>query len=457
MIRFLISTFFISVLFVNSQAWADDIKTSTIGIWLRDYLESAMSGGRYLISDDFAHIAWASKTENKKMVAVIDGESQPSQYESIAYMAIGPNGKQHVYAAKQDGKWFVIYNGKEIGPKLDDIKDLKLSPNGKRFAYSGKIGDKWVVVIDGNIQGEYEEVKYPEHIVDFGSGRRYWTKGLKWSLDSSQVEFIVKRGDKYDSIKIQDKTKQVNLKMDNISQCTDNFVYSPDGKHWGCRLKLDDGQAFMVDGKRQQPYPSVDFLVFSKTGGHSAYKVWGKDEKNEQFMVINGIKQKTYKGIDNNSFVFSDDGKKWAYVATAKENKDFVVINGVETKEFKSIGQLRMTYDGSHIAYKVWDWGDNQFIMIDNIKQKSYSGKEGIVNDSFVFSPKGKHWAYVEIIDNGDKNRVVTDTGLGQELDRIAQNQHGQSLSFLDENTLSYFAAKGNLLELITRVEHKFK
>ncbi|MBI4709543.1 MAG: hypothetical protein HY759_00255 [Nitrospirae bacterium] len=84
-----------------------------------------------------------------KEFAVINGK-KVKQYNAVGSLVFSPDSKRTAYAAKSEGKWFVVIDGKESS-RYDDIKaqNFNFDSGSKHIVYTAQSGKKWLLVTDG--------------------------------------------------------------------------------------------------------------------------------------------------------------------------------------------------------------------------------------------------------------------------------------------------------------------
>ena len=165
----------------------------------------------------------------------------------------------------------------------------------------------------------------------------------------------------------------------------DEFVWSADGKHWGCITRTVKGDVklirVVVDGKPEQEYAEAWWLRFGADGHYAYIAAVGEG----YFLVLDGVPQKDLTTYD--LFAWSPDGKKLAYAGT-KDNMSFVVEGGRRSGPYSGVGELLWSPDGSSLAYSAridQDW----FVVLNGKKGEPFDNVR-----SLAFTPDGKTLTY---------------------------------------------------------------
>ena len=150
-------------------------------------------------------------------------------------------------------------------------------------------------------------------------------------------------------------------------------------------------------------------IIFSPDGRAVAYKV---EEEKQWFWVVNDMPHKKYLNVS--TLIFSQDGKHTVYAAFRGNAKfDTLVVDGKEIN-VNDLGYYnisdRFTFDSTNeVAYIAGvltedaNFGAKQLVVIGAQKGHLY---DFIQEDSFIFSPDGKHFAY-EAFKQGERFLVV--------------------------------------------------
>ena len=310
--------------------------------------------GAVTFSPDSKNVAYTFYKDGLAGISLDGKEAKLYEMVSRPRFMKGSAGNRLVYAAKSDGKWCLVIDGKERN-KYDGIREIVVSPDGTRLAIEALDAGKGFVVVDGKEGKRYEDVDQDDNSIVFSPD----SKRLAYVADKFGAEFVV-----------VDDVEHKPYKF--ISSGDRTLIFSPDSKHLAYVAVIDDGKcAVILDGKQQKVYKRVSTYytppVFT-ADGILAYIVTKDDGK--QCIVLDGKEQEAeYEYISN--LVFSADGKKLAYIA-ARDGKGFVVYDGKEYKNYEPAGLLTISPDGKHFAY-ISQEGDNydeRFVVIDGVACK---------------------------------------------------------------------------------------
>lgn len=159
------------------------------------------------------------------------GELDPDGW-IVSSTYASPDGRRLAYVIEQNGKQFVVLDGKE-GKRYDGIgaHSSFFSPDSRRVIYSALQGGVWHMVIDGKEIGAYRAVEAPVFSPD---SRRVAYKALLEHGTAVVVDGMT--GKSYDGV------------------ASHSIVFSPDSRHLAFIAREEtpngDGSFFaVVDGK----------------------------------------------------------------------------------------------------------------------------------------------------------------------------------------------------------------
>jgi Tol biopolymer transport system component len=368
-------------------------------------------------------VAWTKPGGPKQSIVVLDGvpcapiEGYGSLWwESLSSSAVIPwtanlwgsiwstDGKHVAWLGVRGAKRILIVDGVE-GEACDSISSLSLSSDWSRIAYVGEEGKKSVAVLDGKKFGaEHERVEAVSLSAD---GRRFGYQA--WG---GNRRFLVADG------------KVVEGKYRWLS----NLHFSPDGTRMAFVGLDDKGEHVVLDGVEGSPYDVIRFVKFSPDGRRLAYE--GRLGR-KWHMVVDGVQGPAFDEVEANSFRFSPDSKRTVYLADHQ-----LILNGeVQRGQGFTSDHLTLSPDGKRLAYlRRSDFGGSQ-LVVDGVV---YAGN----TDSMVFSPSGRHVAWI------DRRRVVVVNRLrGPEFDAIL----GPPTFSSDDKKVAYPVRKGR--EILWKVE----
>ena len=211
----------------------------------------------------------------KVYFAVVNGKKGP-MYEGVGNPAFSADGGSWAHSVqfgleggRNYGTFGMVVNGRVVGQKFLRIGNPVYAPKGKSMAFWADSGDlssvRKVMVVNGRVHpGNYTEIGPPS--------------------------------------------------------------FSPDGRRIGYTASPDSRKRFMViDGKPQQDWDYLGFVVWNKTGSSYAYRA---QKGQDHFIIHNGKASKRYKGVGEPSF--SHDGKTLAHGIRINTTKWGMCIGGKE-------------------------------------------------------------------------------------------------------------------------------
>jgi Tol biopolymer transport system component len=308
------------------------------------------------------------------------------------------------------GKQFVVADGAE-GKEYDEVlaASVTFSPDGKRLGYAARVRNQYRLLVDGR------EERFQPAALNVGWVRPHFSRdGSRLAYSSYDGKYFVvvdgRPEDKYDLL--------------------GEPVFGPDRKHLAYAAQRGGKWRVVHDGKEGSEYDTVGprVPVFSPDGRRLAY---GASRGKQQFLVADGVEGKAYGPHPSGRMdvsllpepVFSPDGKRLAYrvayelppPANEKWPRERwrVVVDGVEGKEYtgiRSLGLDRMqagtpvfSPDGKHLAYLAVDPQDGMSrVVVDGAEGPKYRAV-----GMLTFSPDGKRLAYVGFKPRDNKARYV--------------------------------------------------
>lgn len=390
-------------------------------------------------SSDGRRVAWAERRD-RSWVVMVNGKEQGASYPAIGVIAFSPDSKRLAYAAVLKGKWLAVLDGSEQAPRLKSIDKLVFSPNSERLAYSGEDHFRTVFVDGHEDPGGY-------HWWGFSSDSKRFVS-LGWEQVYVDGKPVLKKG-----------IRGVGEGPFVLSPDARTFAYSPSSRY---RVLAS------IDGTEIERYQDTGPIAFSPTG-QLAYEA---RRGNDWVVVWDGKEGPSFKDIVS-GLVFSDDGQHVAYLVL-NGKKLMSIVDGRQRHELdlpagyrKSepyrtggltdllfIGSgassygLTLSTDGQHEAYVV-EFGRRVGATTHRVIRDGQPAKEYIANQIFdlMFSPDGRHLAYVIKDRDRMQSLVVVDDEEGRPYDQV----YPKTLSFSDPASVSYVARNGRRLVRVTQ------
>lgn len=383
--------------------------------------EKLLSGITF--SPDHQHFAYIVKTSedfsNSEYYVVRDEKEGKRYGNMVAILSYSLDSKHLAYTAgTKDKKYYAIAD--ETKSKLyDGVYFPQFSPDGKKFAFNAKIGpiedQKTSIVVD-SVEG-----KYYDSIVD----------SFKFSPDSTHLGYEVHQKNRENFVVID---QAEGPKYDNVG----NLIFSSDGKRSAYIANKDSKTFVILDGQEGNKYDGMNLLLFSPDGKQLAYR--GKklvDGQERWVLVQNGKESQPFDDVA--PMAFSPDSSKLAYVVKQKGVLDAVYINDKEIAKYPFIMGGTFSPDSEKFAFIAGTQEDKSFVVVDGKELSSYSKP---LFPKLVFSPNGRHVAYVVQVDKS--SYVALDGKEGKIYDYVSQPSFSE-----DGKSLVYNAKKGQELWLI--------
>jgi WD40 repeat protein len=309
----------------------------------------------------------------------------------------------------------------DLGPLPKQVTDVCISDDGLHYAAVMPSGSRQVVNHDGKPGPQFDEI---------GS---WGGPAIVLPKNGAHVAYIARRGSQR-FIVIDGKEIPVELSgAQNMhylqAELRDQIKFSPDGKHFFYAATGAGNFVHLVlEGKEKPDFESIESPVFSEEGSHYAY-VATKD--GQKVLVVDG---KVATPLDQEIFrlQFSRDGKHHAY-GRRSGDKAVVVLDGKPQQEYRDIAweTIYLSPTGRLCYQATKDEGESGTKSV-----AVFDGKESVtseISEKLLFSPDGKHFAYVTT--SSDGTSVVVDGKAGRPYDTI------QNLQFSpDGSRVSYTA-----------------
>ncbi|MEP6920353.1 MAG: hypothetical protein ABI967_04445 [bacterium] len=345
------------------------------------------------------------------------GKPQPGE---VKYSRVISSNEKHIaYTVKTNAGEFVMLDG-VAGKTYTSIPRVGLSEAGIKQQIKFSPNGRRVAFVAG--RGKKFLV-----VVDGKEGPEYDRISVgapRFSPDSRRVSYFAERGEKTYAVVDGIESKPFDYGS------SDAPIFSPDSRRVIYMARHGQQTHVVIDGVEIVETEYVGDPRFSKTGKKMTYVL----VRNDQWRVVtDGKEGKPYRGIGNN-IEFSDDEKHVLYRADTLEGQ-MIVVDGVETQGRPIIEENSYGFspDGRHVAYIAWNSRDKQYVVVDNKNGKIYEdvGKP-------VFSPDSKH--VVHAAWRAGKMIVVTDGAESEAFDEV--NDYFQFSP--DGKRMYYFAKRGN-------------
>jgi len=190
-----------------------------------------------------------------------------------------------------------------------------------------------------------------------------------------------------------------------------HFGWSPNGKRYailcGGYGNNSSSEYMIIDGKRQREYRDVSLRganttwkpVSPFTADSSTCVYVGTTDKS--FVVMDDAESDGYKRVDD--VIFSQQGAHFAFIASDDAGQKVLVVDGQALEPRKDIHDFVFTPDGAHYAFLSGEGNGGVKVVVDGVEQPfefggdfvRYNTSSHAANRQFVFSPDGKHVAYM--------------------------------------------------------------
>lgn len=366
------------------------------------------------VSPDARRVAYAAKRDGKEFV-IVNGRAGKLYDDIYSWPSFSPDGKHLVYVANQGQKKLLVIDGNEVGG-YEDYGQVLFSPDGKRWAYIGiRQGYKYVVIdgVEGkarkemshlplffSVDGKHLAYEADDYIVIDGVEQKLLGNilGIPWVLspDGTRTAYRVENlfNEPRDQPDLYPVIDGVLIRKHCVGS---SFVFSPDSKHvcYDAFYRNDktgriDTQCIVIDGIEGKRYNNIlSTPVFSPDSKRLAY-IAGRDS--QQIVVIDGSQEGDYKQIRDDSLVFSPDSQRLAYVASGTGKRWVVIINGSEGETYDDIGADGVIFgpDSTRFAYTSKKAG-KWFVISDIGESKSY---DHIGPGTITFDTSSTHLAW---------------------------------------------------------------
>jgi roadblock/LC7 domain-containing protein len=289
------------------------------------------------------------------------------------------DGSRVAYAAKQNGKEFLVVEGKR-GPSFDILPPLYVfSPDGNTVAYLGVnwnviyvvIGEKRALVQIGGIkEGPLGGLLHATLPLDLWAPE-FSPDGTKvayprtWDLMKMSIAIVDDKSAEYKSLeKGEDFTIVLGHGGPEFHDVA-SPVFSPDGKQLAYAARLWMKWFIVVGDNRGPEFDDIGRPVFSPDGKTVAYRA---DLHHKRFIVVGDNRGPEFDDIGVP--VFSPDGKTVAYWAGLKEKKkekkkELIVIGDKQGAEADAVGRPVFSPEGKKVAYGAFQGRELWWKVVD--------------------------------------------------------------------------------------------
>ncbi len=293
-----------------------------------------------LFSNNSASVAYVAATKAGDFFVVQNGKAGKA-YKSIQTKtpSLSVDGKHLAYIVSKGMQYYVVADGKEVGP-YSNVKGRPVwNADGSRWAIVVAKADKWCVVINGQ-EGRPVLQVVPD--------------SLAFSAKGDRLTYTFRTHNGY-AIVVGDKT----YKYDEIRP----IVFSRDGEHYAFAGRSNGKWKLVLDGVAGAGYDDMSKrgITFSPDSKRLAAKVF---QSGKWSIMADGKQGQTYKVTG--SPLFSQDSKRLLYGAQRqKDNKIILVVDGNDVgKGFENILMPTVSSDGQHVAFLATD-GNGWKVFVD--------------------------------------------------------------------------------------------
>lgn len=307
----------------------------------------------------------------KKVVMVVDGKEGPLLDFALPCV-FSENGNNYIYIGKNGDDVSVFYNGIQ-GQIFTDITTAELSPDGKRFAYGGLLKRGATVVVDG-VESEVFQAVGDQ---------------IRFSPDGKRVAYVVKKNGLYHVV----ENGVMGKGYDNIS--SNLGYYSPDSQTFIYGAQ-ENGLWFIVNNAEEGHKYKIILLSESNYSHDSKTFAYLAINGAHIYLVVDGREIDVYDDVDDVGPLFDSEGR--LYFAGIKNKKWDVLVGEKKYQGFDKIGvhnslvKRWVALSSSNSRYAFAGKRGNKWVcIVDGI----YDAPVSSIIIPLVFSPNGKHYAYV--------------------------------------------------------------
>ncbi|MDO8282428.1 MAG: hypothetical protein Q7U10_07380 [Thermodesulfovibrionia bacterium] len=313
------------------------------------------------------------------------------------------DGSGVVYIEPVKDKFRVVHNGKTGNPYLA-ISELSISSDGKRVAYVARISDSTYKMVIDSKEG-----------LPFGANDNHW-----FTPDGKHHLSTVTEGD--------NRYIVIDNKVNHDYRMEQGLVISPDSSALAFSIKSPDGnskQLIITDielknkkvfdscGEYIVPNDDTSLLaVVCSEGGKGSVKVI-------DFLNRTVISDSKYDGTITH-LRFSPDNRSWAYTYFKSEKQRYIVCNGREEQipvgdEFLS--EPLVLSDPESVGVIIGDVFEARLHRA--FQKQNKDGKGYGYTSDFVSSKDRRHYAFIAVNHNEERQYIVVDGNEGIKFDKI--------------------------------------
>jgi hypothetical protein len=356
---------------------------------------------------DRGFVAAFNAVRDGRQLFVVNGREFPADDPEGRELFFGDEAG-HPREVVREGKHFVVWEGKEVGPFDEQIgTSLRAEPRagGWFVTFEGRRGGKRIAVIDG-VEGKPYDYVGTIHLSPGGAHTLYAAgQGEEWF-----VVFDGKEGPKYDRVEIPYGPSP----------------FSPDGNHYAYAAARGtySRESFVVaDGKEGKRYDYVTAVTYTPDGAHLLYLAYDR-AREKTFLVRDGEEVAAYDNMPYEGGIrFGPDGKRTFFRLRKMEGgKEAVVVDG-RVFSYDEIKDVEFSPDGRRFVLKA-QRGRGWVMVVDGAESETYEpdGEGGEVvwsrDGRLAFGKEGGRLAYVGR--KGGKEFVVLDGAAGARYDAVA-------------------------------------
>lgn len=276
-----------------------------------------------VVSADGSHYAF--QAGNK---VVVDGVEGPACEQIINGPLMSQNGAMVAYVAKQNGKLFVIVNGK-IFPGLDAVEHIAVSVDGTKVSWiSTRNNNKyWAYVVNG---AEVKSMEKPKRFYNFtmaSSGRFVYWADIWHSDETPPQEDGRGRGAWQKHLFVDGNDKGIFEQI--IGK---DISFSADGRQYSVPVSYDPQgvkKILIVNDAHWSEYKEYGPVCFAPDGRRNAYVAKFLTPNAKPHLVLDLKEGPEYDQIDEKTFTFSPDGSRFA-CAVVNQGKNILQLDGKE-------------------------------------------------------------------------------------------------------------------------------